>query len=212
MTNNHDSYWENIAGKLHGELSHDEEAEFSQLMADSSNRHEFEKTQRIHDDLVKTGSISANGKMKSWARVEDGIRHFHLRWIKVVMKYAAIIIVALSIGYLLRSLTLTGFETLSGFGANRYSEITVPFGQMSQLTLSDGTKIWLNSGTTIRYPERFAEKRREISVEGEAYFEVTKLPNKPFTINTAEMKVEVLGTSFNLSAYREDATSSVTLV
>jgi transmembrane sensor len=83
---------------------------------------------------------------------------------------------------------------------------------MSQIKLSDGTKIWLNSGTKLRYPEQFAQDRRSVTIDGEAYFEVAKMPNKPFTVNTADMKVVVLGTSFNLSAYKEDITTSVTLV
>lgn len=205
MIENHDSHWEKIAAKLHGELNHKEEVEFNQIMSDNDNLLEFEKVQQIHEKLIKIGSISTNEKVKSWPKVENGIRTYQLRWIKVAMKYAAIIVVAFIAGNLLKPSAPIDKEI-------RYSEISVPFGQMSQLTLSDGTKIWLNSGTTLRYPERFAENSRSISVEGEAYFEVAKMPDKPFTVNTADMKVVVLGTSFNISAYPEDAATSVTLV
>lgn len=205
MTDNNDSHWEKIAGKLHGELSIEEEAEFSQTMTERIHLHEFEKAQKIYENLTKLGSISANARVKSWIKVENGVRNYRLRWIKVTLKYAAILVVSFIAGNLLRPTTLTYKEV-------HFSEITVPFGQMSQLTLSDGTKIWLNSGTTLRYPERFAEDQRVVSIEGEAYFEVAKMPNKPFTVNVADMKVKVLGTSFNLSAYKEDAAISVTLV
>ena len=205
MTEDHDSYWEKIAGKLHGELNSEEEAEFSQIMTDDSNLREFEKAQKIHDKLVKTASISAIWKVSSWVKVEKGIKTYQLRWIKVVLKYAAIIMFAFFAGNLQRPYSPADKEI-------RYSEIVVPFGQMSQLTLSDSTKIWLNSGTTLRYPERFAEQSRSVSIEGEAYFEVEKMNDKPFIVSTSDMKVEVLGTSFNLSAYTDDATTSVTLV
>lgn len=205
MTENQYSHWEKIAGKLHGELSSEEEAEFNELMTVDAHLREFEKAQKIHQNLAKSVAICANGKVKSWEKVENGIRSYQFRLIKEVMKYAAIIVVAFIAGNLLRLYVPADKET-------RYSEITVPFGQMSQLTLSDGTKIWLNSGTTLRYPERFAENNRSVYIDGEAFFKVAKMAHKPFTVNTAEMRVEVLGTSFNLSAYKEDAATSVTLV
>lgn len=205
MTDNNDSHWEIIAGKLHGELSNEEEAEFSKILNDSPDLNEFKKSQQIHDSLIKAGSISANKKMESWAKVEKGIKTYQLRWIKTALKYAAIVVFAFIAGNLLKPSAPEDKEI-------RYSEIAVPCGQMSQITLSDGTKIWLNSGTTLRYPEQFGENCRSVSINGEAYFEVAKIPSKPFTVNTSDIKVEVLGTLFNLSAYKEDAATSVTLV
>lgn len=205
MSDNHDEHWENIAGKLHGELSSEEEAEFIQLIADNTRLQEFEKAKSINDSLTKVGVSPLEGKVESWVKVERGIRSYQLQWMKTALKYAAIVVMAFIAGNLLKP-TLTVDKEI------RYSEITVPFGQMSQIKLSDGTKIWLNSGTTLRYPERFAENSRSVSIEGEAYFEVAKMAQKPFTVNTTEMNIEVLGTSFNLSSYKEDATTKVTLV
>ena len=205
MIDNYDSQWEKIAAKIHGELSSEDEAIFDQVMTDEANLYGFEKTQIIHDNLVKAGPVSANGRINSWTSVENKIRTYRFGWINAVLKYAAIIVVAFFAGNLLKPSAPADQEI-------RYSEIKVPFGQMSQLKLSDGTKIWLNSGTTLRYPEKFAENSRSVTVEGEAYFEVSKMAHKPFTVNTHDMKVEVLGTSFNLSAYPEDAITSATLV
>jgi ferric-dicitrate binding protein FerR (iron transport regulator) len=205
MSDNHDEHWENIAGKLHGELSSEEEAEFIQLIADNTRLQEFEKAQIIHDNLSKVGVIPLEGKVESWVKVEHGIKIHQLQWIKTALKYAAIIVLAFIAGNLLR-------PSLPSDKEIRYSEITVPFGQMSQIKLSDGTKIWLNSGTTLRYPEQFAEKSRSVSIVGEAYFEVAKMAHKPFNVNTTELNIEVLGTSFNLSAYKDDAATLVTLV
>lgn len=205
MTDNHDARWERIAGKLHRELSDKEEAEFSQMMTDDTRLHEFEKAQRIHDNLTKTGPIPLDGKVESWIKVENGIKSYQLRWIKTVLKYAAIIVVAFITGNLLKPSTPADKEI-------RFSEIRAPHGQMCKLILPDGTKIWLNSGTTIRYPDRFADDVRAVSISGEAYFEVAKMAHKPFTVNTSDMKVEVFGTSFNISAYKDDEMTSVTLV
>jgi transmembrane sensor len=205
MIDNHDSHWEKIAAKLHGELNHEEEAEFSQTITDNANLLEFEKAQQIHEKLIKAEIISTDKKIRSWTKIKNKIRINQLNTIISVMKYAAIILIAFISGNLLKQSKTNDKEIC-------YSEISVPFGQMSQLKLSDGTKIWLNSGTKIRYPEKFAENNRSISIDGEAYFDVAKMPGKPFTINTADMKVKVLGTSFNLSAYAEDGATSVTLV
>lgn len=200
-----DPKWEKIAGKLHGELSQEEETEFTEMIRENSLLQEFEKAEYIKADLLKVGLLSEEAKPASWSRVEKGIKSRQLGWIKIAMKYAAIIIMAFVAGNLIRSNPPLE-ESL------KYSEIHVPYGQMSQLTLSDGTEIWLNSGTTIRYPERFGEKSRSVEVKGEAFFKVAKMPNKPFTVNSTDLKIEVLGTSFNFSAYQEDSFSSVTLV
>ena len=205
MIDNYDSQWEKIAAKIHGELNAEEEVVFDQMMQDETNLYGFEKTQIIHKNLAKAGTVPGRGRINSWTNVENGIRAYQFRWVKVVLKYAAIIVVAFLAGNLMQPPAPVETEI-------RYSEIKVPFGQMSQLKLSDGTKIWLNSGTTLRYPERFAENSRSVTIEGEAYFEVSKMAHKPFKVSTPDMKVEVLGTSFNLSAYPEDATTSATLV
>jgi transmembrane sensor len=205
MAEDQDAYWEILAGKLHGELNIEEETEFSEMITEDSHLREFEKAQKIHDSLIKTGSISPTGKVNSWKKVENGIKIHRLGWITTVLKYAAIIVMAFFAGNLLKPSAPADQEI-------RYSEITVPYGQMSQIKLSDGTKIWLNSGTTLLYPDRFAGTKRSVSIEGEAYFEVAKMKGKPFTVNTSDIKVEVLGTSFNLSAYKDDAATSVTLV
>ena len=205
MTDNHDTQWEKIAARLHGELSDEEEAEFTQMTNKNPGLSDYEKARRIFDHLAEIGPMPANGKANSWLKVKKGIRRYQLRRVNVALKYAAIIVAAFIAGNLLKPSAPRSKEI-------RYSEIFVPFGQMSQLTLSDGTKVWLNSGTTLRYPEQFAENSRAVSIDGEAYFEVAKMAHKPFTINTADMNVEVLGTSFNLLAYHEDAATSVTLV
>ncbi|MEG0796553.1 MAG: FecR domain-containing protein [Odoribacter sp.] len=86
-----------------------------------------------------------------------------------------------------------------------YNELCVPTGGEFQLVLEDGTKVWLNSQTKIRYPVFFSKREREIYLEGEAYFEVAHDANRPFYVRTKEeVKVQVLGTSFNVRAYGDE--------
>lgn len=77
-----------------------------------------------------------------------------------------------------------------------------PNGQRSTITLSDGSVITLGAASSITYPERFAEHTREISLEGEAFFEITPNPQKPFIIHTGEVQTKVLGTSFKIDAFK----------
>jgi len=92
------------------------------------------------------------------------------------------------------------------------NEVTVPFGKKTTLILADGTKVWLNAGSRFAFPQKFEGNRREVHLDGEAYFEVTKNKNQPFIVSTRNIDVEVLGTKFNLSAYQSDNFSETVLL
>lgn len=93
-----------------------------------------------------------------------------------------------------------------------FNQLIVPYGKRSTLNLSDGSKLWLNAGSRIVYPIKFASDKREIFVDGEAYLEVFHDANRPFIVKTNQMDIKVLGTSFNVTAYKNDKLSSVVLV
>ncbi|MDR3262401.1 MAG: FecR family protein [Tannerella sp.] len=93
-----------------------------------------------------------------------------------------------------------------------YIQLVVPNGKRSCVELRDGTKIWVNSGSKLLYPSRFDRKKREIYIEGEAYLEVARNDSLPFFVHTTDLDVKVLGTSFNVSAYRDDRFTEVILV
>lgn len=80
-----------------------------------------------------------------------------------------------------------------------FNELSVPRGGEYRLTLSDGTKVYLNSQTFLRYPETFQKGRREVFLIGEAFFEVANDPDRPFYVETNDIEVKVLGTSFNIN-------------
>lgn len=93
-----------------------------------------------------------------------------------------------------------------------YSQLHVPYGKRAFLKLSDGTSLWVNTGTTVIYPTVFKGTEREIFVEGEVFAEVFHDSKRPFIIKTDRLDVQVLGTVFNVSAYKEDKQVSVVLV
>ena len=94
-----------------------------------------------------------------------------------------------------------------------YNTLKIPYGKKFEVQLSDGTVVYLNAGTSLRYPVQFVKNQsRQVYLTGEAYFEVSKDKAHPFTVNTQEVKVEVLGTKFNVNSYTEDVSSDVVLV
>jgi len=93
-----------------------------------------------------------------------------------------------------------------------FNQLRVPYGKRAFLKLSDGTSLWVNTGTTVIYPTKFAKDKREIYVEGEVFAEVFHDSKHPFIIKTEKLDVQVLGTIFNISAYKEDKQTNVVLV
>ena len=93
-----------------------------------------------------------------------------------------------------------------------YNELIVPSGGEYRLVLSDGTVVYMNSESRLKYPVKFVGDERVVKLEGEAYFEVTRDEKHPFIVRTEQLNVKVLGTGFNVMAYKGDARTEVTLV
>ena len=100
----------------------------------------------------------------------------------------------------------------SGEEKQSWNHLMIPKGNAYELELADGTHVWLNAESELSYPTRFTGETREVRLRGEAFFDVAKNPDCPFVVRTDDVAVRVLGTSFNVSAYRSEQTASVTLV
>ena len=116
-------------------------------------------------------------------------------WLGRIVRYAAVFLLA-------AVLTQAGAYFLSTTDAAT-QQVIVPAGQRAELVLSDGTKVWLNSGSTFTFPSRFGKKDRAVALDGEGYFEVRKNPARPFIVRTEKYDVHVTGTTFNLYSYSE---------
>ncbi|MDP4289647.1 MAG: FecR family protein [Bacteroidota bacterium] len=92
------------------------------------------------------------------------------------------------------------------------NQVIVPKGHRSQVILSDGTKVWINSGSKLIFPEQFKKSSREVYLEGEAYFDVTHNASRPFYVKTIDVKVKVLGTLFNIRSYPSEGITETTLI
>lgn len=93
----------------------------------------------------------------------------------------------------------------------QYNELIVPRGTFFHLVLSDGTKVWLNADSRIKYPVAFGEDKRQVELQGEGYFEVAKEEGRPFIVSTDRMDVRVLGTTFDVNTYEDQGKVFVVL-
>lgn len=96
--------------------------------------------------------------------------------------------------------------------ANAFNTLSTPRGRQYQLVLADGTAVWLNASSSIRFPTLFTGNLREVTITGEAYFEVAENPQRPFIVHAGDASVEVLGTHFNIMAYDNEPALETSLL
>ncbi|MBC9914608.1 FecR family protein [Chitinophaga varians] len=105
------------------------------------------------------------------------------------------------------------YRPTTGAAAVQYNTLSTTRGEQFQITLSDGTKVWLNAATTLTFPASFAQQaERAVEVNGEAYFEVAADPARPFKVRTNHQQIQVLGTSFNVNNYADEPFARTTLL
>ncbi|MGV3763192.1 FecR family protein [Parapedobacter sp.] len=98
------------------------------------------------------------------------------------------------------------------FLETQHLNLVVPKGGEYQITLSDGTRVWLNSNSTLKFPQEFSPEERLVEISGEAYFEVSHDSQRPFIVKSNYQEITVLGTTFNIKAYSEDGLNTTTLI
>ena len=128
-------------------------------------------------------------------------------FIREFLKIASVIVITVSVTAVLFSI---GKDNEDMYLAMQ--TITVPAGQRVNLDLPDGSNVWLNAGTTMQYPVSFMTDKREVILDGEAYFEVVHNEKSPFVVHTSTLDVEVLGTKFNVEGYSDKDDFEVTLM
>ncbi|UBM62670.1 FecR domain-containing protein [Candidatus Sulfidibacterium hydrothermale] len=124
-----------------------------------------------------------------------------------LLKYAAVFFIALTVfasGYFL--LVKPESHQIT------YIEKTVPNGKKAKIVLSDGTRVWINANSTLKYPLKMGKHFRKVFLTGEAYFDVVKNKKKPFIVITRDIKIKVLGTAFDVNAYPDNERIKTTLV
>lgn len=142
---------------------------------------------------------------KMFARIQRNIRHKYIR--RIIFRVAAVIIPFVLIMGLVVQLN-TRIDLL---GNSDYEEIYVPKGERLQMMFQDGSRAYINSDSRLKYPKKFALSSREVYLEGEAYFVVSKNSHRPFIVNLNGPTIHVLGTSFDVQAYPENQDITICL-
>lgn len=193
--------WEELAARLHGEVSDgnqeqvvsteniDIEKSIKQIY---NSRNEVRKIREFH----AAGQVWESLKMKVSGK----------KRIKELLKYAAVAAVAI-----LTTFSATQLVHLTS-DDNQFASVSSPTGQITNLTLFDGTNVWLNAGSTLTYKKTFNQSDREVFLDGEALFEVTKDKSNAFIVNAGKAKIKVHGTTFDVKAYLNSKTVETVLV
>lgn len=199
-----------IANYLTGEASETEKEELFGWIGESpANKRLFEENKRIWEKSPSYFSafkiVSDREKIKDQIIQQLSKPEKRVGLSVWIYRVAAILAlpVMLGIGWYL------GSDRNSGELA--MCEVIAPKGQISKCILADGTQIWLNAGTTIKYDPSLKGNFREVKLDGEAYFKVSKNKHKPFVVTTKYAQIKVLGTVFNLKAYSGDNKVETTL-
>ena len=126
-----------------------------------------------------------------------------------LVKIAAVIAISFSCGFFTYWILQKKWYTDNSIV---YHEVIAPYGSRTQLTLGDGSHVWLNAGSVLKYPSVFSGDFREVSLEGEAFFDIFTDKSNPFVVHVNNLKVKAYGTKFNVKAYPEEDIVETTLV
>ncbi|WP_278625998.1 FecR family protein [Parabacteroides gordonii] len=165
----------------------EKEAIMHWMESDPDNKQFLLKERKLYN------AVLLHGEDKQVQQQAGRQQYFLRRGVARFLRVAAMIVVAFGLGYFWQSEKTERPIAMQ--------TISVPAGQCVNVTLPDGSNIWLNAQTTIQYPVSFNKENRQVKLDGEAYFDVAKDSKRPFIVNTKECSVEVLGTKFNIDAY-----------
>ncbi len=204
-------YDELITGYLNRSLIPEQEKELSRWVAanESHKKHYYEMTElwlSSYDKQHKNGR--KNEAVYRRFAEQAGFRKQKYLFLREYTRIAAALLVGVFLG-------TTGLYLFNQ--SNKQDEqamirtIEVPLGSRSRLQLEDGTIVWLNAGSKFSCQPGFSQKNRQVTLEGEGYFEVARNEKLPFIVNAKEIDVKVLGTKFNVKAYSDDQEIAVTL-
>lgn len=208
-----DNFW--LIGKyISKELKPEEQLQFNEWLNESE--HNLEELDRIHK---YTAYMEANIAMqevdvekariitdfKIWTNSKRNKLENKKLNTRNIYRIAAALLLLIANAFVL--IYLFPPKISSGF-----TEVISPLGSRTQLKLADGTMVWLNAGSTLKYANNFSKENRAVQIEGEAFFDVTHDSLHPFIVNASSVSLTVLGTAFNIRAYPDENTIETTLV
>lgn len=171
------------------------------------NYNELLKEREFFDALIFSGNIAIQPD-ENMQTEQQSIKKrptSAVRWFRELAKIAAIVALLIIGGYYFYHKKMEEIRMAQ-------NSLVVPAGQRANLTLPDGTNVWVNAQSEIKYPAYFSGSKREVELNGEAYFEVAYKADQPFIVHTGRYDIKVLGTTFNVESYENSGDFSTALI
>ncbi|MEI6143872.1 MAG: FecR domain-containing protein, partial [Mariniphaga sp.] len=181
--------------------------------ADRSNLAEFNEYQLIWERSNRLAMPSQINLPKSLTTVRQkaGIDNRQTKWIPLFAQIAAVLVLALLFSSIYNMFLVT--KPIEKTETLVYQQVKATYGTQSRVDLSDGTVVYLNSGSTLRFPSSFnGQKTRNVELIGEGNFTVAKNTEQPFIVDIHKIQIKVLGTTFNVDAYPDNEAFTIALV
>ena len=173
---------------------------FSMIQTDEKLRKDFSSVQNLYALSSwlpnENDEFEAVDKLAAFKHTHCRKKRYPLHIIKHAAGYAAAICITILSTWMVMNDREPAEEMVT------YEEFTTPSGQRAMVKLHDGTTVWLNARSTLRYPNHFAREERKVELDGEAFFDVEHNEHKPFVVSTEKLDIKVLGTKFNVFAYK----------
>ncbi|RGY97214.1 DUF4974 domain-containing protein [Parabacteroides sp. AM58-2XD] len=173
---------------------------FSMIQADEELRKDFSSVQNLYALSSwlpnENDEFEAVDKLAAFKQTHCRKKRYPIHIIKHAAGYAAAICITILSTWMVMNDREPAEEMVT------YEEFTTPSGQRAMVKLHDGTTVWLNARSTLRYPNHFAREERKVELDGEAFFDVEHNEHKPFVVSTEKLDIKVLGTKFNVFAYK----------
>lgn len=211
-----ETIWSIIGKKFAGEILEEENKALTEwIEASTTNKQVYLQLEELwnhkQDQTNNSQAIAAYDKLINRIKFAEGIQTESrvqriYSQVNQFVRYAAILIFMLAFGY------LAYYYFTEERSKDEFCMISVPKANKSEITLPDGSKIWLNNSSKLIYPKKFNNRERKVELVGEAYFEIKKNYKVPFIVRTSDVSIKVLGTKFNVSSYPNDKYIETTLI
>lgn len=209
MKSEYSKIWELVVGKVNNSLDDEGKAAFEKIKETDEAKEALLQARQIYRKSVNSFLIRKINKERNWKYVDSQINDsFQARKSRIIhfSTYAAVFLTAIVIGITIPKMFSYPSQEVT------YNSIELEWGQMSKMTLSDGSQVWLNAGTTFQYPTTFGTRKRLVILDGEAQFKVAHNGEVPFEVKTKSGLIKVYGTTFNVESYDDAPELVVTLV
>ncbi len=200
-----------IIKELKGEATSEESQQLDQWINENAeNQKRFTELWSAYQLTSPDVDLFEPDKEAAWSKIRDNIALPRQRRLGITQfsRIAAAAILFFLIGIASQYFVS---EKFSADFLNQYSTVIVPEGQKSMIVLPDGSNVWLNSGSSLKYKNSFNAKIREVEIAGEGFFEVKRDKSRMFRVHSGDIAVEVYGTAFNVKNYSEDKKLEVTV-